>query len=500
MWGQHHKLTQAQQQTGPIPQAQSQQPPAQPNQQPGQHGQIIHKMVIPGASASNEQWGSNAQLNNQPKDLQISQSKLSGWEEPSPPTQRRNIPNFDDGTSLWGQQQQNQQPQSQQANQPQPPVPIQQNRGGISAAGPHWKDIPDLSRNLIRNTVDPGKRASGDQSTPLLRSPNQTVFGTGRTSSWEENTGAHTVNWDDKNAGNSNIGANVNSGNVAAGAWGDNQSGTIWSGQQQKNKQLMASGNANMPNQGWPESTDLTDWGHQTKLPQNKLNPAPEIIRNSKPYRMAFEMGFKKEDIELALRATNLNMEEALELLNQSRSASGMDAWRRHDDHNAATNFDHNNFPQRYPTSVQPGMPFPPNNNPNLINNIGGVSGANANPCLTGIGNMQPLHAQKYMNQGAHNSGGANANLAAGFNQGISGINQTLAAGANAANASTTNNQPSTQQLRMLVQQIQMAVQAGYLNHQILNQPLAPTTLVLLNSLLANIKVSFVPFSPGSPL
>lgn len=42
----------------------------------------------------------------------------------------------------------------------------------------------------------------------------------------------------------------------------------------------------------------------------------------------------------------------------------------------------------------------------------------------------------------------------------------------------------------MLVQQIQLAVQAGYLNHQILNQPLAPTTLVLLNQLLTNIKVS----------
>lgn len=30
--------------------------------------------------------------------------KPSGWEEPSPPAQRRNIPNYDDGTSLWGQQ------------------------------------------------------------------------------------------------------------------------------------------------------------------------------------------------------------------------------------------------------------------------------------------------------------------------------------------------------------------------------------------------------------
>lgn len=29
-----------------------------------------------------------------------------GWEEPSPPTQRRNMPSYDDGTSLWGNPQQ----------------------------------------------------------------------------------------------------------------------------------------------------------------------------------------------------------------------------------------------------------------------------------------------------------------------------------------------------------------------------------------------------------
>jgi len=52
-----------------------------------------------------------------------------------------------------------------------------------------------------------------------------------------------------------------------------------------------------------------------------------------------------------------------------------------------------------------------------------------------------------------------------------------------------SQNQPSTQQLRMLVQQIQLAVHEGYLNHQILNQPLAPQTLILLNQLLQQIKV-----------
>ena len=50
------------------------------------------------------------------------------------------------------------------------------------------------------------------------------------------------------------------------------------------------------------------------------------------------------------------------------------------------------------------------------------------------------------------------------------------------------NGPPSTAQLRVLVQQIQMAVQAGHLNPQILNQPLAPQTLYLLNQLLQQIK------------
>lgn len=39
------------------------------------------------------------------------------------------------------------------------------------------------------------------------------------------------------------------------------------------------------------------------------------------------------------------------------------------------------------------------------------------------------------------------------------------------------------------MQHIQMAVQAGYLNPQILNQPLAPSTLMLLNSMLTQINV-----------
>lgn len=52
----------------------------------------MNKMVGPSGGNNNDQWNSNAQINNQPKDMQMQQSKPTGWEEPSPPSQRRNIP------------------------------------------------------------------------------------------------------------------------------------------------------------------------------------------------------------------------------------------------------------------------------------------------------------------------------------------------------------------------------------------------------------------------
>ncbi|XP_037093780.1 protein Gawky-like [Pollicipes pollicipes] len=48
--------------------------------------------------------------------------------------------------------------------------------------------------------------------------------------------------------------------------------------------------------------------------------------------------------------------------------------------------------------------------------------------------------------------------------------------------------QPSPQQLRPLINQIQMAVHAGHLNPAILQQPMGPQTLILLNQLLSQIK------------
>ena len=120
------------------------------------------------------------------------------------------------------------------------------------------------------------------------------------------------------------------------------------------------------------------------------------------------------------------------------------------------------------------------------MNNIGGNAvGAGNNSHMSVLNSMQPLQMQKFLSQGPHNVSGAQS-----VNPGPIAFGQATNATAAAVNASSnSNNQPSAQHLRMLVQQIQLAVQSGYLSSQILNQPLAPTTLILLNNLLSNIKV-----------
>lgn len=58
-----------------------------------------------GAATGNigNQWGAPQAVGVVGGSKDISK-QITGWEEPSPPPQRRNIPNYDDGTSLWGQQ------------------------------------------------------------------------------------------------------------------------------------------------------------------------------------------------------------------------------------------------------------------------------------------------------------------------------------------------------------------------------------------------------------
>ncbi|XP_045497250.1 protein Gawky isoform X2 [Colias croceus] len=179
------------------------------------------------------------------------------------------------------------------------------------------------------------------------------------------------------------------------------------------------------PTGGWPD--DIAEWGGPKPPQSGSIGKqlTKEMVWNSKQFRFLLEMGYKKEEAEAALRSRDMNVEEAAEMLNAARG----DGWRR-DEH-----FHHGPF------QPQPSVPS--------------VSPAVVQKLL----NQPPPHAVQHHPSFNHNSGTGNSG------------------------------QPSTAQLRMLVQQIQMAVSAGYLNHQILNQPLAPQTLVLLNQLLQQIKV-----------
>lgn len=187
-------------------------------------------------------------------------------------------------------------------------------------------------------------------------------------------------------------------------------------------------------------------------------NISKDMIWGSKQFRILCEMGFRKDDVETALRNTNLQMEDALEMLSSLGARSGMPPGGRMPPGPDVMGFpgprgDPNYGDMRFPG---PGMPYPPGNlppgNASLQNNPS--RGGNLNPAME--------HVQQLMNGSGPHPG--------------------------APPRPAQNGPPSTSRLGVLVQQIQMAVQAGHLNPQILNQPLAPQTLLLLNQLLQQIK------------
>ena len=49
-----------------------------------------------------------------------------------------------------------------------------------------------------------------------------------------------------------------------------------------------------------------------------------DMILGSKQFRILCDMGFRKEDVETALRQTNLQLEDALEMLNAVGRGGGM--------------------------------------------------------------------------------------------------------------------------------------------------------------------------------
>uniref|UniRef100_A0A1A9V7V6 UBA domain-containing protein n=1 Tax=Glossina austeni TaxID=7395 RepID=A0A1A9V7V6_GLOAU len=562
MWGQHHPITHNQitnlnKMVGPTVGGSSGVGAAVVAGAGGIGGPGVGAINPPSGVTTNvvgSQWGTPQSVVG-PKDLTAITSKPppgTGWEEPSPPPQRRNLPNYDDGTSLWGQQ------------------------SRVPGGGSHWKDVSDPRSHIIRTTIGgqnptnanvvsglgggsgggnntsniaPSVVAAVNPNNPMgvsLGPPGRLVAGVGGPGSvgvninsnqhkpentiwthpggpnvasgvvrntsgaWADDnnhnvvgSAANTSNWsDDKsNPPGGGIGQ-IGGANVSnSTAWNDQPTGS-WS-KANPTKLPGASGwGVTTPSvTGANDANDLNpaDWSsaaHNSimgKSQQQKINPVSiagmnNELKQSKQFRILVDAGFKKEDVERALINTNMNIEEATEILRANMSI-GIDNWRRHDD-SLGSYADHGNagnasFPGRYAAQgTQPTMSFPPQSN--LLNNMGGtaIGAGSNNPNLNALNSMQPLQVQKYLTQSPHSLAGGPQSVnasAVAFGQGAN------VAAVNAAVSNSTN-QPSTQQLRMLVQQIQLAVHNGYLSSQILNQPLAPATLLLLNQLLSNIK------------
>lgn len=185
-------------------------------------------------------------------------------------------------------------------------------------------------------------------------------------------------------------------------------------------------------NSGWDEHNQEVEdgWGRgnmNLKPVEQKKMISLETVRNSKQYRILCNIGYQKGDAEYALRITGGIMEDAIELLNTNGCIR---------DQASIFEGDSSNFfdqPRHFP--VMPGS-----SRQTLYSHDGSHLSNYKMP-----NNQQPHQPQQIQ-------------------------------------------EPSSQQLCILVQQIKMAVQAGHLNSQILNQPLAPQTLISLNHLLQQVK------------
>ncbi|XP_053663220.1 protein Gawky-like [Anopheles marshallii] len=449
----------------------------------------------------------------------------SGWDDPNagggPPVVggvRRN--NMDDGTALWGQNALN-----------------RQNSGNVSG----WNDNsggglggpPGADGGMGRNLMHRNAMVGGGGNLP----GNGGLVGRGvgpggpmkPDSLWGQNPAAALGAGPRGGAGN--WGADDVPSGAGGNNWGDEKppgggmgGNSLWNdGNNWNNKGKMSSGGGGGGGSGWndgapggansgPGGMDMgnSDWGMppQSKLPPNgnKMNTL-EIIRCSKPYRQLCDMGFKKEDVESVLRMTNMNVEESLEFLHRSSGGGGGGSdWSRrpdggHGGFGAGDQFVGGGGVSGRFAAAAAGvgpMAFPQNNQ-----NLGGGVFGGGNGSAAGGGSFNSMkfgggagHGGAGGNGGGPVGGGGPPGAGAGVFGGQQQQQQQQQPGAlgsgggggglNQSNAQSQ--QISNHHLRLLVQQIQLAVQNGYLENQILNQPLAPQTLMLLNQLLTHIK------------
>ena len=181
---------------------------------------------------------------------------------------------------------------------------------------------------------------------------------------------------------------------------------------------------------GWAERPQDVGWAGKAMKPVGQKMSSSKSIWNSQQYQVLMDMGCRKEDADYALRNSGGNLDDAIEMLKSNgciRETGGM--------------FDQS---RRFPVM------------------LGSSSVQNPNSSEGPLGYTMPPNA-------------------------LSQSLQKLPSGQPSAQQ-LPSGQPSAQHLRILLQQIHMAVQAGFLNPQILNQPLAPQTLISLSQLLQQIR------------
>ncbi|XP_022257439.1 protein Gawky-like isoform X2 [Limulus polyphemus] len=401
------------------------------------------------------------------KDLQA-----SGWEESSS-TQRRSTSGFDDGTSVWG----NPQRQVKASNWKEMPLAKPVNgMGGPGMVGNNMiscgPNIPPVGPGMIHLPPPINPSSKPDMGTSMWGKMPPTNHG----QNWPDMPRRDTQGsgtWDESHM------QPILKNMPGTTGWGESMGPPFWGAK--------------------PKSTTLPSWfeGHvdtSNWIPMKGGKPLTrDLICASKQFRLLSEMGFKKEDVENTLRSNNMNFEEALAELqaianreNAMMDVFGSNQKMRHNMADDANFIDHSGDISCGPGTVhsygggysgaqgfkhQVKGSAINSNSPSLLNNaaIGGQqSSLGAGNSITG---MSQALMQKLLQQQSSPFGLANMHQNALGGQG------------------GRMNQPSASHLKVLVQQIQMAVQAGHLNPQILNQPLAPQTLQLLYQLLQQIKV-----------
>jgi trinucleotide repeat-containing gene 6 protein len=249
---------------------------------------------------------------------------------------------------------------------------------------------------------------------------------------------------------------------------------------------------------GWNEDKNMSSWG-EPPMQQNNSWAKPKTPTNPSAggwvddgmvdtSSWGAQPKTSKEEIEMALRSSNnMNLDaiDSLDALGGNSGGIGMGGVGQV--RPPLDRMDQSSWPMQ---QQRRGQPPPPEDHFDI--------GIGVGPGPMGMG-PPPQQRGGFPGNPAPFPGGANSLMNNVANPSLASINPTLlqkilTQQPNPPQAFNTgrvqpNNTTSPRQLSLLVQQIQMAVQAGYLSSQILQHPLPQQSLYLLNQLLQNIKI-----------